>query len=178
MLDAAAAVFAERGYSATTVDDLVAVAHIGVGSFYSLFAGREGCFLALYDRTAAESREAIAAALPEGAPWPERFCAGLRRLLELAAADPDRARVVIVEANTAGAAGEARWAATLEEVESLLAGARAIDRAGDALPASFESATAAGLAWLLHQRLAAGDSLRVEELLPEMTRIVLEPHPA
>jgi AcrR family transcriptional regulator len=178
VLDAAVVVFAERGYSATTVDDIVAAAHIGVGSFYSLLGGREECFLALYDRTVAEARREIATALPVDAPWPERFCAGLRRLLELVAADPDRARVVVVEANTAGAAGERRYAETLAEIAAVLAGARLTERPGGGLPASFESATAAGLAWLLHQRLAAGGPVRVEELLPEMTRIVLEPYPA
>jgi AcrR family transcriptional regulator len=178
VLAAAAGVFATRGYGPTTVDDIAAAAHIGVGSFYALFGGKEECFLTLYDRTVAEARQAIAASLPAGAPWPERFCAGLRRLLELVAADPDLARIVVVEANTAGPAGEARYSATLEEVVVALGGARAVERPGDALPASFDGATAAGLAWLLNQRLASGDPLRVEELLPEMTRIVLEPYPA
>jgi AcrR family transcriptional regulator len=49
LLAAAAEVFADRGYTATTVEDLVAAAEIGVGSFYSLCSGKEECLLALYD---------------------------------------------------------------------------------------------------------------------------------
>lgn len=177
VLDAAAAVFAERGYPASTVDDLLAAARIGVGSFYALFAGREDCFLALFDRTVEEARGAVEAAVAGEDAWPERCRAALRAVLELAAAEPDRARVVLVEAQSAGAQAEARHARLLGEVAAALAGARAIERPGAPLPASFESSTAAGLAWLLHRRLATGDPLRVEELLPETTRIVLEPYP-
>jgi AcrR family transcriptional regulator len=178
VMDAAVAVFAGRGYGGTTVDDIVAAAHIGVGTFYALFAGREECFLALYDRTVAEARAAIAAADPADAPWPERYRVCLRRLLELAAADPDRARIVLVEALAAGTAGGARYAATLGEVAAALSGARSIERPDAALPPAFERATAAGLAWLLHQRLAAREPVRVGELLPEMTKVVLEAYPA
>lgn len=179
VLAAAAPVFAGRGYLGTTVDDLVAAARIGVGSFYALFSSKQDCFLALYDLTVDGLRSQVEAADPgAGVSWPERYCTCLRKLLEATAADPDRARVVIVEAITAGPAGEARYSETLGEVASALAGARAIERPGDALPAYFERATAAGLAWLLHQRLASGDPLRAGELLPEMTRIVLEAYPA
>jgi AcrR family transcriptional regulator len=178
VLTAASGVFATRGFNSATVDDIVAAARIGVGSFYSLFGSKEECFLALYDRVVARARERVLAALPAGAPWPERFRTGLGLLLEDIAEDPDGARIVVVEAVAAGPAGETRYAATVEEIVGLLRGARALDRRGQALPASFERATVAGLAWLLYERLAAGDGERidVEELLPEMVRIVLEPY--
>jgi AcrR family transcriptional regulator len=178
VLDAAAPVFADRGYEASTVDELVAAARIGVGSFYALFASREDCFLSLYDRTVEEARREIAAAIPDAAAWPERYRAGLRRTLELVSAEPHRARVVLVEALTAGPAAQDRQAELLAEVAAALSGARGVERDGPPLPARFERATAAGLAWLLHQRLASGDPPRVEELLPEMTRIVLEAYPS
>lgn len=176
VLAAAAGVFASRGYNSTTVDDIVAAGRIGVGSFYSLFGGREECFLALHDRVLALAREQVAAASPAGVPWGERFRAGLRELLELIAADPDSARIVIVEAIAAGPRGEARYAATIKEVVAILQGARSLDPRGETLPASFERATGAGLAWLLHERLAGGERVDVEELLPEMLQVVLEPY--
>jgi AcrR family transcriptional regulator len=176
VLASAAPVFAERGFNATTVDDLVAAARIGVGSFYSLFDGKLECFLLLYDRLAAEARARVVAAVPEDALWPTGLCAGLRELLALVAADPDGARVVLVEAVTAGPQGEARYSESLKEVVAALRGGRALDpRRGESLPASLESATVAGLAWLLHRRLTDGEGAEVEELFPEMARVVLEP---
>ena len=177
VLSSSAAVFAERGFNATTVDDLVAAARIGVGSFYSLFGGKLECFLALYDRVAAEARARIAAAIPAQAAWPAQLCAGLRELLALVASDPDGARVVFVEAITAGPEGEARHAAVLREVAAALRGARGLDPGrGESLPPSLESATVAGLAWLLQRRLLDGEGAAAEELFPEMARFVLEPY--
>lgn len=175
VLTAAAEAFAGRGYNATTVDDIVASARIGVGSFYALFSGKEECLLALHDRVVADARARAAAALPADGTWSERFRAGLRALLELAAEEPHSARAVVVEAIAAGPAGEARYAADVEEVASILSGARGLDPHGADLPAIFERATAAGLAWLLYERLAADGSIDVDELLPEFLRIVLEP---
>lgn len=176
VLAAAAGAFAERGYNGTTVDDIVAAARIGVGSFYALFPGKEECFLALHDRVLADARERVAAALPpdDDASWSERFRAGLRALLELAEEEPDSARAVVVEAIAAGPAGEARYAADIDEVAAILSGARGLDQ-GAELPATFERATAAGLAWLLYERLATVGTIDADELLPEILRIVLEP---
>jgi AcrR family transcriptional regulator len=81
-LTAAAAAFAERGYNETTVDDIVAAARIGIGSFYALFSGKEECVLALHDRVVSDARERATAALPDDGTWSERFRAGLRALLE------------------------------------------------------------------------------------------------
>jgi AcrR family transcriptional regulator len=177
VLASAAEVFAERGFNATTVDDIVAAARIGVGSFYSLFGGKLECFLLLHDRVVAAARARIVAAVPADGPWETRFCAGLRELLALVAADPDGARIVIVEAIAAGREGEARYSASLREATATLRGGRVLDpRGAEPLPPSFESATIAGLAWLLHRRLVDGEGATAEELFPEMARIVLEPH--
>ena len=79
---------------------------------------------------------------------------------------------MIVEANTAGAAGERRYAATVAELAAALREGRLGEGAGDeAPPPSFEDAAVAGLAWVLHQRLAAGEPVVVEELLPEMEEL-------
>lgn len=179
VLSAAVGVFAERGYRSTTVDDLVDGAQIGVGSFYSQFGGKEECFLQLYDRIVAEARERIGAAAGEGAPWASRVEAGLRELLSMAAAEPDRARIVIVEAKTAGRAAERRYADTAAELAALIREGRpAGGAAGDGPPPSFEDAAVAGLAWVLHQRLAAGEPIVVERLLPEMETLLVAPYEA
>ena len=68
------------------------------------------------------------AAAPSEAPWADRVLAGLGSLLELVAAEPDRARIVIVEAPTAGAGGrEARYAETVAELTAILREGRAVE---------------------------------------------------
>jgi AcrR family transcriptional regulator len=174
-LAAATGVFARRGYQSTTVDQIVSAARIGVGSFYGLFEGKEDCFLRLYDLIVAEAEERVAAVAGE-ARWADRVTAVVRALLEQAAAEPDRARVAIVEAPTAGAAAEARYAKTIARLAAGLREGRSGEAPGEGPPPGFEHAAVAGLAWTLHQRLVAGEPLVVAELLPEMADFVVAPY--
>ncbi len=176
VISAAIEVFAKRGYQATTVDHIVAAATIGVGSFYALFDGKEDCFLQAFDRIVAQSRERIAAHQSPSAAWPEQACAALYSLLDLIAAEHFQARLVLVEAQTAGPVAEARYHSTLEQLAALMRRGRALGSATAQLPASFEEVTLAGLAWLLHQRLVVARLADIAELFPEMAEMLLEPY--
>jgi AcrR family transcriptional regulator len=54
LLDAGATVFAERGYHAARVDDVVKAAHTSHGTFYLYFASKEDLFRALAAEVAGE----------------------------------------------------------------------------------------------------------------------------
>jgi AcrR family transcriptional regulator len=176
VLAAATEVFAGRGYQATTVDHIVSASRIGVGSFYALFEGKEDCFLRLYDRIVAEAGERIEAAAGPEEPWADRVLAGLRVLLELVDAEPDRARIAIVETRTAGPAAEARYGETVARLIEILREGRSVEAGGEQPPAAFEDAAVHGLAWVLHQRLAAEDPAVAGELLPEMAEFLVAPY--
>jgi len=64
LLEAATIVFAEKGYYAAAVDDIVQVSQTSKGSFYNFFPSKQDLFLALVDRLAdrlvARIEEAIA----------------------------------------------------------------------------------------------------------------------
>jgi AcrR family transcriptional regulator len=175
ILAAATGVFAGRGYTATTVERIVEAAQIGVGTFYRIFASREECFLVLFDRIVEQSRERIARAAEAEEGWADRVLAGLGELLRLVAEEPDRARIVIVEAPTAGAAAERRHAGLVAELSAALRAGRAARSRGPAPPASFEDAAVAGLEWTIHQSLVAEEPIAVERLLPEMAGFIVEP---
>jgi AcrR family transcriptional regulator len=82
LLDAGAEIFAERGYHAARVDDVVKRARISHGTFYLYFENKEDLFRALAMQVAGEMVE-LAEALPPVAPdasgreelhaWLERF---------------------------------------------------------------------------------------------------------
>jgi len=175
VLAAAIEVFAKRGYQGTTVDHVVSAARIGVGSFYSIFDGKEDCFLAAYDRIVTAGRERIAAAQPPGGAWSDHVAAGLRTLLELIAADPLAARVALVEAQAAGDAALARHERNLDDVADFLRLGRAASAIAEELPATLEFATVGGLTWLLQQRIATGENAP-DDLFPEVLEIVVEPY--
>jgi AcrR family transcriptional regulator len=176
VLVAAAEVFAKRGYQGTTVDHIVAAAKIGVGSFYSLFEGKEECFLGTYDQIVSAARERMIAALPADGSWPHRLMACLRTLLAMIEAEPLSARIALVEVQTAGAAALQRHQHSLDEAAALLRGGREHSPFAGELPASLEFATVGGLAWFLQQRIGLGETGGATELLPEAMEIVAEPY--
>jgi AcrR family transcriptional regulator len=176
ILDAAVAVFAKRGYPATTVDHIVAAARIGVGSFYQLFDGKQDCFLRLFERILAEGRERIEVAIPDSAGQPEKVCAALRALLEAIGAEPLRARIVLVEAQTAGPKALARYEASIAQIVPELRRCRDASPLAAELPQTLELATLGGVVWFLQQRIVLSEIDDAPALLPELVEIVLEPY--
>jgi AcrR family transcriptional regulator len=89
LLDAAARVFARRGYQQASVEEVAAEAGFTTGAVYSNFSGKEGLFLALADREVddrvAEIR-AVAEAAERGEPAGAEAAEQFREFLER---DPD-----------------------------------------------------------------------------------------
>jgi AcrR family transcriptional regulator len=176
VLEAAVEVFAEKGYPATTVDDLVAAAKMGVGSFYSLFGGKEDCLLAAYDRILEQVRPTLAEAATAGATWDGQVCFGLRRLLGWIAAEPASAEVALAEVQTGGPSPLARYEETLTLAAGFLERGRENLKSPQALPESQERTTVSGIAWLLHRRLALGEADSIPTLYEELGVLILEPY--
>jgi AcrR family transcriptional regulator len=105
-----AASIAEKGYGATTIADVVRHARVSKRTFYEHFAGKEECFLALYEEVAGELLEVIADAAAVDAPWEERLVAAARAYFERLASEPGLVRAALVGIQSAGprAAGARR----------------------------------------------------------------------
>jgi AcrR family transcriptional regulator len=175
--EASIEVFAKRGYQGTTVDHLVSVGKVGFAKFYNLFPeGKEDCFLHAYDLVVTDARRTIEDAIPPREAWPERVCAGLAALLRLVEEEPMRARLALVEAQTAGPAALALHEQTLMSAVSLIERGRELASRADRLPQTLEEATVGGLVWLLHQRLVVNEIDDLPDLLPELVEIVLGPY--
>jgi len=87
VLDAAAGQFAERGYAATTIDDVAGAARVSKGTVYYHFADKAQLFEAVFRNRQARLLDTVATAV-EGCrgPW-ERLQAGLDAYLEGSVAD-------------------------------------------------------------------------------------------
>jgi AcrR family transcriptional regulator len=168
-------VLARRGYQATTVDDLLAAGKVGVGNFYSLFEGKEDCFLALFDWLLAGVRTRMATAYRDAGSWPEGAYLGLREMVVSLCAEPEAARIVVVEAQAAGPAAAARYEGLLDAATAFLRSGRGRGTAQAGLPDRFEQTSVAGLAYYLQQRLLAGPPPEPQALLAEIAPLLLEP---
>ena len=173
---AAVGVFAKRGYQQTTIDNIVAAAKASVGGFYTHFDSKEDCFLQSYEMVVSEATSEIEAGQQATGSWPERASALLGALLARVEAEPLAARLVLVEAQTAGPRALSRYEATLDLLADGLRHGRSLLRGAPEPPVRLEEAAVAGAAWLLHERLALGEAKGCTELLPELATLLLGPY--
>jgi len=165
LLDATEAVMADKGAGGATIEAIVKAAGVSSVTFYEHFRNKDECFTAAFDRAVDELRTEVGDSLPAGDDRSDQVRAGLAALLAAIDAEPARARLCLVEAQKGGSQLAARYDETLDDVAAEL---------GDSLG----EAIAGGLAWLLRERLELGGGGSVQELLPEMTEVVLPIHPA
>ena len=88
--------FTERGYAATSIEDIVQSAGVAKGSLYHHFDGKEAIFRAVYDSVQAEVVAGVmAAAMSAGEPW-AAVRAGLAAFLD-ACLEPSFRRIVVLD---------------------------------------------------------------------------------
>jgi AcrR family transcriptional regulator len=99
---AMAELLAEEGYGAITVRGLAQCANVSTRTFYQCYAGKEECFLSLHRQVVRELLRRLAASQPEVGERGK----GIRRqvgvLLDALSGDAQTARIVLVDAYTAG----------------------------------------------------------------------------
>ena len=89
ILDAARAVFAERGYGGTSVRDVIRRTDLATGTFYNYFPDKESLFRAVLDQSAQTVRARVQAARREAGSLEEFVAAGYREYFGFLADDPE-----------------------------------------------------------------------------------------
>lgn len=96
----------EVGYASLTVQHVLTRAGVSRPTFYEQFEDKEKCFLAALDSASADLRGRIESAVTDSdGGWRPRLRAGIGATLSYAAAEPESARALIVEARSSSAAG-------------------------------------------------------------------------
>jgi AcrR family transcriptional regulator len=107
LLDAAAAAFAERGFTATSIDDIAASAQVTKGAVYHHFSDKRALFEAVLNRCDEAAKVQVFAAVSD---HPGDLWAGMLAALEVTltvCADPTVGRLIYVEGPIA--LGWTRW---------------------------------------------------------------------
>jgi AcrR family transcriptional regulator len=97
LLTAVAECVADVGYEATTVAMVSARAGVSKSDYYQRFENKDECFATAYDDNMKKLRERISAACESNKDWPLRVRDGLAALLDFLEAEPERARLLLVE---------------------------------------------------------------------------------
>ncbi len=98
--------FAAKGYHGAVVDDIVAASRTSKGAFYHYFPSKQGVFLTLMDALGELVETGTAAAIAGEQGALRKVEAALRIVLELAEAQRDLVRILLVEAVGLGPALE------------------------------------------------------------------------
>lgn len=109
VLDQATEVFAERGYRATRVDDIVERAGMSRRTFYEMFDSVEAILEQVYDRAVRVNLGAIVQRVMTVSDPIERVHVGVAAYYEAIANNPAAARVVFDQYRHAGPAQAARY---------------------------------------------------------------------
>lgn len=169
-------VAAEQGFLGAAVGRVVARAGVSRRTFYELFDGRETCFLAAFDWGVEQASAPVAEAYARESSWRERVRAALLALLAFLDAEPELARVCIVEALGAGTLVLRRRARVLQELSDALRAGAPGGRNASEPPLLTAEAVIGGAFSVVHTRLSLGGDAPLTGLLGQLMALIVLPY--
>jgi AcrR family transcriptional regulator len=169
---------AENGYASTTIAHITRHAAVSRRTFYEHFASKDECFVCAYDTVMEQLREHVDAAYQEQEEWPQAVRAGIAAMLAFLAAEPNLARLSMVEALVAGPVVVERYDAAIRSLVPYLEAGRK-GRSPEVLARlspTTEEALVGGMVSLISRRIIAGKTAELEQLLPDLTEFALTPY--
>ena len=169
---------AENGYAGTTIGHITRHAAVSRRTFYEHFSSKDECFVAAYDTVMEQLRERVAAAFEEQEEWPRAVRAGLAAMLAFLAAEPNLARLAMVEALVAGPVVVERYDAAIQSLVPYFKAGRegCPPEVLERLSPSTEGALVGGMVSLISRRILAGRTGELEALLPDLVEFTLTPY--
>lgn len=168
---------AERGYEATTVAELIALAGVSRRDFYKHFADKEACFLATVEEILEASRAVAGARFSQEGSIEERAERALDAFFALLAAQPAAARLCLVDAYTAGPAATQLVDRAIDAYRRLLEQALSEHSGGGRMPKELTAAMVGGLRKIVHTRLHRGDGESLAQATPTLVQLALSCQP-
>jgi len=169
---------AENGYASTTIAHITRHAAVSRRTFYEHFASKDECFVAAYDTVMEQLRERVAGAFEEEDDWPHAVRAGIAAMLGFLAAEPNLARLSMVESLVAGPVVVERYDAAIKGlVPYFEAGRKGRSKEVlDRLSPTTEEALVGGMVSLISRRILADRTAELEDLLPDLVEFTLTPY--
>ncbi len=159
-----------KGYLNASISDVIDVAGVSRGTFYKYFEDKESCFLATLDEIIADAVTLTEAAVAKEEEPEARLRRAVTAFVDLAVAQPDAARLCIVEAYAAGPAAVRKVDGALDQfvvvARRMMEGVPALQ----GTPEEMLRAMIGALRKLMQNRLQRSE----EERLPELVQPFLE----
>jgi AcrR family transcriptional regulator len=137
---------------------------------------KEECFLAAFDAVLDHLAELIAEAAAPEPDWPNQVIAALRAALDFFAAEPDLARLCLLESVSATPTIAIRFREAVLACVPALARGRSELADPDSLLPETESSIIGGAVSLATRLIIAGQSETLPDLLPDLAEFTLSPY--
>ncbi len=173
LLAAVPRVVAEHGYEAMSVADIVKAAAVSRNAFYKNFGDKGECFATAHDAGHERLFDVLTQPCEEGATLEERVERSLAAGLDALAAEPDVARLLFVEAPSAGEEIALRYHEWLGRYGTLLRSA-APDLPPESIPApEVEGVIVGGIASRVASEVLNGRAAKLRDLTAPFVEYVL-----
>jgi AcrR family transcriptional regulator len=166
----------EHGYNAVTITHITKSARVSRRAFYENFDSKEDCFLAAFEVVVGHIRELAAKAVEPTDDWPHEVVAAFRAALGFLSAEPDLARLCLVESLAAGPAVAERFRQTVYGFTPLLERGRGERSSDRPLPESTESSLIGALVNLASRSIIASEAQNLIRLVPDFVEFALSPY--
>lgn len=158
----------QRGYAATSVAHVIALAGVSRRAFYEQFTNKEDCFLSTYDALVTASRKRVLRAWFGERGWANRLYAACRAFLTGIADDPRGAHMVLIESIGIGPRGHERLQLTGTAFERVVATGFSLTPDGIVLPPLAPRAIVGGVRFVVLRRLREGRQQELAGLTDEL----------
>jgi AcrR family transcriptional regulator len=176
MLDATSRAVSELGYPGLTVAAILERAGVSRKTFYEHFSDKEECFLAAYDVVVEGLVRGVSDAYNSQVLWRDKVRAGLAEFLRFLAAEPDFARMCIVEVLAAGPSALERRDGAMRVFTVFFEAGRQEAPPGARLPELVSESVVGAIYEILYTRIRASRTEELPDLLPDLMYIALVPY--
>ncbi len=171
IIEAVMYISAQPGFEATTVRELVTCAGLSLEAFYEHFATKEEAWAAAFDSAFSALFAAAWHAASRQPDRPAKVAAATTACLRLLEARPERARLLLIDAASAGRAG----APVIEEARQAMARQLARAAGGTELARVLPIALVGGLTELVGEWMLDGRTAELPALAPPAIEVILTP---
>ena len=158
----------QRGYAATTVAHVIALAGVSRRAFYEQFANKEECFLATYDIVVARSRKRVLEAWLSERGWANRLHLACQAFLDDIAQNGKGVRLVLVDSLGIGPKGRERLHLAAAAYERVVATGFSLAPDNIVLPPLAPRAIVGGVRHVAYARVREGRAHEISGLTEEL----------
>jgi AcrR family transcriptional regulator len=173
----------EIGLANATVGQVCKRSRMSRRTFYELFDGRDGCFLAAFEQALEQIGERVLPVWETNTPgdrkrggWKDRVRSSLETLLILFDEQPQLARLCVIETLTGGPAVLARRREILQMLTVVVDEGRGKARAGSGPPPLTAEGAVGGVLAVIHARLQDPSSGSLTQLAPSLCSMIVFPY--